>query len=84
MFIYTVKPGDQLRQLADAFQVTPESIIAANGLPNPGHLLTGQSLIIPTASPPVEKTKVSVNGYQYFLGPGEVFAEVLLFNRGKR
>lgn len=72
MFIYTVRPGDRLRQLADAFGVTPESIIAVNGLPNPGRLLTGQSLIIPTALPVIEKTKVSVNGYQYFLGPGEV------------
>ena len=68
MFIYTVRPGDQLRQLADAFRVTPESIIAVNGLPNPGNLLTGQSLIIPTASPTIEKTDISVNGYQYFLG----------------
>lgn len=72
MFIYTVRPGDQLRQLADAFHVTVESIIAVNGLPNPGHLLTGQSLIIPTASPVIDKKDIFVNGYQYFLGSGEV------------
>ena len=72
MFIYTVKPGDQLQQIADTFRVTPESIIAANGLPNPGNLITGQALIIPTASPVTEKTIISVNGYQYFLGPEEV------------
>ena len=73
MFLYTVRPGEQLRELADSYHVTPESIIAVNGLPNPGHLLTGQSLIIPTALPITEKTEVSVNGYQYFLGPDGVF-----------
>lgn len=72
MFIYTVKPGDKLQQIAETFRVTPESIIAANGLPNPGNLLTGQALIIPTASPVIEKTRISVNGYQYLLGPEEV------------
>lgn len=68
MFIYTVKSGDQLSQLAAAYQVSPESIIAANGLPNPNNLLTGQSLIIPTEEPVIQKTMISVNGYQYFLG----------------
>lgn len=68
MIIYTVKPGDQLVQLAAEFQVSPESIIEANGLPNPNNLLTGQSLIIPTAEPVIRKTEISVNAYQYFLG----------------
>lgn len=68
MLIYTVKPGEQLIQIAAAFQVTPESIIAINDLPNPFRLLTGQSLIIPTAEPEIQKTKASVNGYLYFLG----------------
>ncbi len=72
MFIYTVRPGDQLQQLADTFRVTPESIITVNGLPNPGNLLTGQALIIPTTLPVIEKSRISVNGYQYFLGPDEV------------
>lgn len=71
MFIYTVKPGDRLLQLSKAFQVSPESIVKANGLPNPGNLLTGQSLIIPTVVPVIPKTPVAVNGYQYFLGEGE-------------
>ena len=71
MFIYTVEPGDQILQLSEAFQVSRESIIKANGLPNPDHLLTGQSLIIPTAVPAIPRTPVSVNGYQYFLGEGE-------------
>lgn len=71
MFIYTVKPGDRLLQLAEEFQVSPGSIISVNGLPNPDHLLTGQSLIIPTAEPAPEKTPAAVNGYLYFLGEYE-------------
>ncbi len=72
MFIYTVKSGDQLPQLAAAFRVSPQSIIAANGLPNPNNLLAGQSLIIPTEEPVIQKTSIAVNGYQYFLGQGGV------------
>lgn len=72
MFIYTVKQGDRLAEIAAEFHVSPESIIAANGLPNPDDLLPGQSLIIPTERPAVQKTPVSVNGYQYFLGEEEV------------
>ena len=68
MFIYTVKPGDQLMRLAEEFQVPSEQIIGVNGLPNPDNLLTGQSLIIPAGEPSTIKTDVSVNGYLYFLG----------------
>jgi Predicted glycosyl hydrolase len=71
MFIYTVKQGDQLLQIANEFQVSVESIIKANGLINPNHLLTGQSLIIPTLLPIIQKTDTTVNGYQYFLGEEE-------------
>ena len=67
MFIYTVQPGDQLWRLAAAYRVTPESIIEANGLPNPDKLLIGQSLIIPTEEPVIKKTGIGVNGYIYFL-----------------
>ena len=73
MIIYTVKPGEQLIQIAEVFQVSPESIVEANGLPNPNNLLAGQSLIIPTAEPVIQKTAAAVNGYLYFLGQeGEV------------
>ena len=68
MLIYTVMPGEQLEQIATAYQVTPESIIAVNGLPNPNRLLTGQSLIIPTLFPVISKTEAGVNAYIYFLG----------------
>lgn len=68
MFIYVVSAGDQLWQIAETFHVSPEQIINANGLPNPNNLLVGQSLIIPTEEPMIQKTVVGVNGYLYFLG----------------
>lgn len=68
MFIYVASRGDQLRQIAETYGVSPESIIRANGLPNPNNLLTGQALIIPTAEPILEKADIGVNGYLYFLG----------------
>jgi spore germination protein len=68
MVIYTVKPGDRLEQIAADFQVSAESIISANGLPNPAHLLAGQSLIILTAEPVIQRIPMEVNSYTYFLG----------------
>lgn len=69
MFIYVVRPGDQLWQISAAYGVSPDSIISANGLPNPDNLLIGQSLIIPTETPVIQKTVAGVNGYLYFMGP---------------
>ncbi len=68
MFIYVVSAGDQLWQIAETFQVSPDQIIKANGLPNPNNLLVGQSLIIPTEEPVIQKAVAGVNGYLYFLG----------------
>jgi len=68
MLIYTVQRGDRLIRIAGEFGVTPESIIEANGLPNPDNLLMGQSLIIPTDRPAIQRTDIAVNGYLYFLG----------------
>lgn len=68
MVIYTVKPGDRLEQIAADFQVSVESIISANGLLNPAHLLVGQSLILLTAEPAIQRIPMEVNSYTYFLG----------------
>lgn len=48
MFIYTVKAGDTLWQIANNFRVSTNRLINANGLPNPNQLVVGQSVIIPT------------------------------------
>lgn len=68
MFIYVVSVGDQLWRIAETYHVSLDRIIKANGLPNPNNLLVGQSLIIPTEEPMIQKTVAGVNGYLYFLG----------------
>lgn len=47
MFIYVVKPGESLWQIASRYRVPVGRVIEANGLQNPGHLVVGQSLVIP-------------------------------------
>ncbi len=44
---YTVKPGDELRHIAAAYNVSIWKIIAANDIPNPDALKIGQELRIP-------------------------------------
>ena len=51
MDIYTVKPGDNLWIISNRYKVTQQSIINANGLDNPGSLVVGMNLLIPTPSP---------------------------------
>lgn len=46
---YTVKEGDTLYRLAQAFSVSPRAIIEANELQAPYHLTSGQKLAIPRA-----------------------------------
>lgn len=44
---YTVKSGDRLLFIAKRFNVTPEALVAANKLKDPGKLQVGQTLKIP-------------------------------------
>jgi len=46
-FIYVVKVGETLSDLASRFGVTVEAIVAANHLPDKNLIITGQHLIIP-------------------------------------
>lgn len=48
MFIHVVQRGDVLWRIADYYKADINSIIEANALPDPGRLLVGQSLLIPT------------------------------------
>lgn len=48
MEIYTVKPGDFLWQIAQTFKVSIQSIVDVNGLTDPGNLIIGMDLVIPT------------------------------------
>jgi murein DD-endopeptidase MepM/ murein hydrolase activator NlpD len=47
--VYVVLPGDTLSSIARQFDVSVESLMAANGLSDPNVLSVGQTLIIPTA-----------------------------------
>ena len=44
---YTVKPGDELKNIAAAYHVSIWSIIDHNNIPNPDSLRVGQVLQIP-------------------------------------
>lgn len=44
---YVVQPGDSLGSIASRFEVSPQDILEANGLPNPNVLSVGQFLTIP-------------------------------------
>lgn len=47
MQIYVVQPGDTLSKVARAFGITAQEIRAANQVPNPDHLVAGQTFVIP-------------------------------------
>lgn len=46
--LYTVKSGDTLSQIAAAYGVTVNAIVAANGICNPNKIYAGQTLVIPS------------------------------------
>ncbi len=48
---YTVKPGDTLGKISQAFGVRPDVIAEVNGIVNPNLIYVGQVLKIPTSSP---------------------------------
>jgi spore germination protein len=50
MYIYTVRAGDSVYQIARAGGVNANAIISANGLQSPDQIFAGQSLIIPAAT----------------------------------
>lgn len=62
---YRVQAGDTLRGIADAFGVSPASIIQASGLQNPDTLRPGQVLTIP-----------SQTGTLYRVQPGETLDQI--------
>jgi len=44
---HTVQPGEELRQIATRYDVSVQSLLAANAIPDPDRLRVGQTLAIP-------------------------------------
>jgi cell wall-associated NlpC family hydrolase len=63
--VHTVEDGETLRTLADRFGISPETIMAANGLRNPDMLKVGQDLVI-----------LPADGVLYVLKDGESIRRV--------
>lgn len=55
--VHVVLWGDSLAAIAARYDVTPETIMAANGLPPDGRIAAGQALVIPGAAPVKENPK---------------------------
>jgi LysM repeat protein len=51
-FCHTVRPGENLSQIAIRYGVTVQALVAANNLWNPNLIYVGQCLIIPSYAPP--------------------------------
>lgn len=66
MEIYIVRPGDTVDTIAEAYGVSPQSIIYNNQLPYPYPLAVGQALLLSDGpSPDTGKPLVFSGGYAY-------------------
>ena len=63
MYIYTVKPGDTLFDIAQKNGVTISALVAANQLSDPYKLPVGLALVIPGQS--IRERIIVVNGYAF-------------------
>lgn len=63
MYIYTVKPGDTLFDIAQKNGVTISALVAANQLSDPYKLPVGLALVIPRQS--IRERSIVVNGYAF-------------------
>lgn len=63
MYIYTVKPGDTLLDIAQKNGVTISTLVAANQLNDPYKLPVGLALVIPGQS--IRERCIAVNGYAF-------------------
>lgn len=69
---YTVKPGDTLGKISQAFGVRPDVIAEVNGIVNPNLIYVGQVLKIPTSSPEAPPATTHV------VQPGETLYKISL------
>jgi len=46
MTIHVVQPGETIASIADLYKVSADRLILENGIPNPNHLVVGQTIVI--------------------------------------
>lgn len=73
-FLYTVRPGDSMFLIAQRFNISLNSLIAANPqIMNPALIFPGQNLCIPVAQP-------CPGGFMYIVQPGDtLFSIAMMF-----
>ena len=70
MEIYTVKPNDNIDQIALTYKVPVDSLIYINQMVYPYALALGQALLIPTANTAKSRVPAETLGYAYpFISP---------------
>ena len=70
MEIYTVKPNDNIDQIALTYKVPVDSLIYINQMVYPYALALGQALLIPTANSAKSRVPAETLGYAYpFISP---------------
>lgn len=70
MEIYTVKPNDNIDQIALTYKVPVDSLIYINQMAYPYALALGQALLIPTANSAKSRVPAETLGYAYpFISP---------------
>lgn len=67
MEIYVIQPGDTLFTIARRFNTTVEAIQTLNQLQNPGQLVAGQTILVPTASVEPLRYTVARGDTLYFI-----------------
>jgi LysM repeat protein len=72
---YTVRSGDTLASIAKAYGVSVNSIVAANGLSSPDHIIVGQRLAIPGA-PGGSASGATGSAKIYIVQAGDTLAKI--------
>lgn len=65
IFIYTIRPGDTLSSIADAFDVTQNTVLWTNGITDPRSLRVGDQILI-----------LPVSGVRHEVKPGDTIERI--------
>ncbi|MEW6183029.1 MAG: glycosyl hydrolase family 18 protein [Bacillota bacterium] len=78
---YVIQPGDTFYTIALGFNVSVESLMAANPGVDPNNLQVGQTIVIPAPStppPPPEPPSPPSGGTTYMIQPGDTYSKIAL------